>query len=289
MLNNWFLAIRPKTLPASIAPVLLGSALAVYDGVFQLLVFLLAMSCAVLLQVSVNLANDLFDARSGVDNHHRLGPIRVVQQGLISPRALTWGVIAASFLAVITGLILIYLSSWYLLVFGILCVLAVFSYSAGPWPLASHGVGELAVFLFFGWLAVAGSYFVQTLQLTVWVMGYATVVGLLGAAIMLVNNIRDISTDSMAGKITLAVRLGEVRSKCVYRCFLLSAVFLHGVLLYPLGSWSYASLVFMALYVVFLIGKINIRCGRQLNLQLEQTAQMELFYCVVVGAFLVFA
>lgn len=286
--NPWLLAIRPKTLPASISPILLGNALALSQPNFNAWLFALALVCALCLQIAVNFANDLFDAQSGVDSAARLGPTRVIQAGLLAPQQLRRALYAAVLLACVCGLLLCAFSSWWLLGFGVLALLGVFLYSAGPWPLASHGLGELAVLLFFGWLAVMGSYFIQTLTLNAYVLGYATLAGLLSAAIMLVNNIRDISTDAAAGKNTLAVKIGQRAARRLYQAMLLSALLLHFVLSFALGWWSLLTAFAIAPLGCYLLGAIRYREAQQLNRQLAQTAQLLLLYCVIQSAVLWF-
>ncbi len=284
MLSHWILALRPKTLPASISPILLGSALAYSEASFNVLVFIVALLCAVFLQIAVNLANDLFDAQSGVDGVQRLGPVRVAQSGLISHSKLRIALYSTVSIAALLGLLLCGLSSWWLLLFGLASLLGVFLYSGGPYPLASHGLGEVTVLIFFGWLAVMGSYFVQTHALSGLAMGYGSVAGLMSAAIMLVNNIRDIPTDAPAGKRTLAVRLGEQRSRWLYKAALLTALMLHFLLSWPLGWWALLPALLIAPLLRHLLLTINERTGRQLNKQLAQTAQLLLLYCFTQSA-----
>lgn len=284
MIDRWILAIRPKTLPASISPILLGSALAYSESYFNGLVFVVAMLCAIFLQIAVNFANDLFDAQSGVDSDERLGPVRVAQSGLISHHQLTIALYIAVAIAALLGLLLCALSSWWLLVFGAASLLGVFLYSGGPMPLASHGLGELTVLVFFGLLAVVGSYFVQTHLLSGLALGYGLVAGLMSAAIMLVNNIRDITTDAPAGKRTLAVRLGDLRARRLYKLGLVAALVLHLFISWPLGLWSLLPALAIAPFLRRLLLAIDHRTGRQLNIQLAQTAQVLLLYCVTQSA-----
>ncbi|TCS38905.1 1,4-dihydroxy-2-naphthoate polyprenyltransferase [Reinekea marinisedimentorum] len=286
-LKPWWLAIRPKTLPASISPIILGTALAYQIGFFDGLLFALALCCALLLQIAVNLANDYFDARSGVDTEHRLGPVRVSQSGLVSPEIVKRALIVVSLLAVAAGIALSWLSSWWLLAFGVGAVVAVFIYSGGPWPLASNAMGEITVFFFFGWLAVGGTYFALAGSINMHVLGFGTVAGLLSAAIMLVNNIRDIPTDSVAGKHTLAVILGDHRARMAYRLLLVAAILVHLVVSFPHGLISVIPLVFMAPLFRRLAVDINRLEGKQLNTLLAQTAKLELFYCLLASAVLV--
>lgn len=287
MLKAWFTAIRPKTLPASVSPVLLGAALAFHEGEFKIVIFALTLICAVLLQISVNLANDLFDARSGVDTSERLGPIRVVQSELVSEKQLIAILGFTIAIAGATGLLLVYLSSWILLIFGTLSVLVVFSYSAGPWPLASHAMGEVTVFLFFGLLAVGGSYFVHTQEVNIWAMVFGAAAGLMSAAIMLVNNIRDIQTDSAALKNTLAVRLGDNRARTLYKLLLFAAVLIHLPTVFVFDWYSLIPIVVCIPLGIKLVEGITSRKGRELNTQLAQTAKLEWMYCSSMSGILI--
>lgn len=287
MTHPWILAIRPKTLPASVAPILLGSAVAAHDKQFNLVVFVLCLICAMALQIAVNLANDFFDAQSGVDTKERLGPTRVVQAGLLSGRTVLTGLAVFCVIAIVSGLFIVYLSSIWLLAFGMASLIAVFAYSAGPKPIASLGLGEFAVFLFFGLLAVAGTYYAQALGLNWTVMSFAIISGLMSAAIMLVNNIRDIPTDSISEKRTLAVKLGETKSKYLYCGFLAIAVVIHCYLV-RVYSW----LILLPLVVVLplalrLCRLILSRSGRRLNQHLAETAMLGLLYSLTTGLALI--
>ncbi len=284
MASAWLLAIRPRTLPASISPIVLGSALAFHHGAWNPWILGLALACALLLQIAVNLANDLFDGRAGIDTAQRLGPLRVTQSGLIDHRTLTIALGVVCLLAIANGLALAALSDWLLVGFGIAALCALLAYSGGPWPLASHGLGELTVLLFFGWLAVAGTHYAHTLTVNGTVIAYATIAGLISAAIMLVNNLRDIPTDGPAGKRTLAVRLGDAASRRLYQILLLGAVLLHLAVSAPLGWWTTLALLPCLPLLWRLTQQIRIRNGRQLNQQLAETALLELLYCLAVGA-----
>lgn len=283
-MNPWWLAIRPKTLPASISPILLGSALAAsFDG-FNWLVFLLAMLCAVSLQIAVNLANDFFDAKHGIDSAERLGPVRVTQSGLIPMHQVKLALLATTFLALVFGLLLVSLTSAYLLIFGALSIAGVYAYSAGPFPLASHGLGEITVLFFFGFVAVGGSFFAHTQTLTWLVLSFGFVAGLISAAIMLVNNIRDIPTDRAAGKHTLAVKLGEAAARRLYVVSLIVVLVIHALLASTLSWLLLVPLLVCIPFVVLLTKRFHSRSGRELNLQLADTAKLVLVYCGSVSA-----
>jgi len=288
-MNPWLAAIRPKTLPASVSPILLGSALAFTHEAFSLLLFGAAMCCALSLQIAVNFANDYFDSLSGVDTHERLGPVRATQSALLSASAIFKASLLFSFIALCSGFFLVWQSHWELIWFGAFSLLAVFAYSGGPWPLASNGLGELTVFFFFGWLAVAGAYFVQVGHVPLQLLLYGTAVGCLSAAIMLVNNIRDRNTDAKAKKYTLAVKLGSTVSRYLYILLLLGALLTH---YFAANSSDNIWLIYLPIFVsiipcAYLCINIFKRTGTALNLQLSQTALLLLLYCLSTSAVLV--
>ena len=204
----WLLAARPKTLPAAFAPVVVGAATAVGDGVFAPLPAIAALAGALLLQIGVNLANDYFDFRRGIDSPDRKGPLRVTQAGLIAPQQVRLAMIGTFAAAALVGVYLVVRGGTPILAVGVASILSALAYSGGPWPLASHGVADLFVFVFFGPVAVCGTYFVQAGAVSGTAAAASIAPGLLITAILVVNNLRDIATDARAGKRTLAVRLG---------------------------------------------------------------------------------
>lgn len=207
--NAWMLAARPKTLPAAAAPVIIGSAVAFYEQTFQPWAALAALIGALCLQIGANFANDVFDFQKGVDNSNRLGPLRVTQAGLLSPRQVKTGMWLVFSLAALCGLYMAFVSSWWILLVGVLAVLAAIAYTGGPFPYGYRGLGEVFVFLFFGFAAVCGTYYAQSLSVSSLAFFSAIPVGLLIVAILVVNNLRDITGDQASGKITLAVKYGE--------------------------------------------------------------------------------
>src|SRR5665213_2000737 len=212
----WLMAARPRTLPAAIAPVLVGTALAGFGHVFHPLRFLAALLGAIFIQVGTNLSNDYSDARRGADADDRLGPVRVTAGGLVPPKQVLVATYVSFGLAVLAGVYLIVVAGWLLLVIGAASILAGVLYTGGPRPYGYEGLGEVFVFLFFGLVAVAGSYFVQRKDLPWEAFALAVPVGLLASAILVVNNVRDLETDRRAGKRTLAVRLGRGRTRALY-------------------------------------------------------------------------
>lgn len=232
-MNPWILAIRPRTLPAAIGPLLVGNFLALHLHQFSVTIAILSTLCAVLLQIAVNLANDYFDFKNGIDTEERLGPVRVTQSGMLSPNAVRNAMILFLLAAIVVGIELVVHGGWIIALLAVFAVLGALSYSGGPYPLASHGLGEIAAFVFFGLVAVVGSYFLQagTTSSSAWLLGSA--IGFFNAAIMLVNNTRDISTDTKANKRTLAVRIGESQAKNLYQAlvYLPFALIIAGYLL----------------------------------------------------------
>jgi 1,4-dihydroxy-2-naphthoate octaprenyltransferase len=214
--NVWVEAARPRTLPASAAPVLVGTAAGATDGGWVWSRFLLALLVALAVQIAVNFANDYFDGVRGVDTVMRAGPRRAVASGLVRPRSMLIAVFVAMAVAGVAGLVLAAWVSWWLLIVGLGAFVALLGYSGGPRPYASEGLGEVFVFVFFGLVATTGSAFVQHHEIpaAAWVGGVAT--GLLAVAILVVNNLRDVPTDAVAGKRTLAVRIGEQRTRALF-------------------------------------------------------------------------
>jgi len=208
-LAAWKLAIRPKTLPAAISPVVVGSAVAFHEGGFVLIPALACLAVALLLQIASNLANDVLDFRKGADTSARLGPTRVTQAGLLTQRQMGVATGVVLLASLLIGVFLVWRGGWPFLVVGVLAIISAVAYTGGPYPLGYNGLGEVFVFLFFGLAAVIGTAYVQTLTY-VPLMGIAAVpVGLLITAILVVNNLRDIETDRRAGKHTLAARFGR--------------------------------------------------------------------------------
>lgn len=205
----WLAAARPRTLPAAVAPVLVGSALAWRDGAFDARAAMLCLAFSVLVQIGTNLANDYYDFVRGADNAARIGPRRTVAAGLIAPatmRAAMWAVFAAAFAC---GMGLMAWGGPWLLAVGVASIICGIAYTGGPWPLGYHGLGDVFVFVFFGLVAVGATYFVQAGRVTADALLAAVPIGLLTVNILVVNNYRDVDTDAAAGKRTLVVRFGR--------------------------------------------------------------------------------
>jgi len=221
--SAWWLAIRPATLTASAAPVLVGTGAAWADGMFALGPALAALVGAALLQVGANFANDVFDFERGADNADRLGPQRATQQGWISAAQMKRAMWLAFAGATAVGLYLTWVAGWPVLALGLLSIAAAYLYTGGPKPYGYLGLGDLSVFVFFGPGAVAGTYFVQALSVSSLALLASLPIGALATAILVVNNLRDIETDARAGKHTLAVRLGDGPTRSYYLLLLIVA------------------------------------------------------------------
>lgn len=205
----WVAAARPRTLPAAVAPVLVGSALAVHDGVFSAVAAALCLGFALLVQIGTNFANDYYDFVKGADTAARVGPRRAVAAGLISPATMKRAMILTFAAAFATGLSLIAWGGPWLIAVGVASILCGYAYTGGPWPLGYNGLGDVFVFIFFGLVAVTITYFVQAGRISGEAWLAAIPLGLLAANILVVNNYRDVETDTVAGKRTLVVRLGR--------------------------------------------------------------------------------
>jgi 1,4-dihydroxy-2-naphthoate octaprenyltransferase len=219
----WRAALRLPTLAASVAPVLVGSALAWHDGRFRAGPGAAALLGALCIQTGTNLANDLYDYRKGADNRERLGPPRVLQRGWLKPPTVRRAMAASFALAALAGVYLSAVAGWPVIAIGLLSIGSGVLYTAGPWALAYNALGDLFVFLFFGLVAVAGTYFVEARAVTVGAALVAIPVGALATAILVVNNVRDLETDRGAGKRTLAVVLGRSWTRAWYGLLLLAA------------------------------------------------------------------
>jgi 1,4-dihydroxy-2-naphthoate polyprenyltransferase len=280
------MAARVRTLPASVAPVLVGTALGAVDERFRPLAFAAALVGALFIQVGTNLSNDYSDARRGADAEDRLGPVRVTAGGLVPPRRVLVATWVSFGVAVAVGIYLVVVAGWELLVVGAASILAGVLYTGGPRPYGYEGLGEVFVFLFFGIVAVTGSYFVQTEELAWEAFALAVPVGLLAAAILVVNNVRDLETDRRAGKRTLAVKLGPRRARRLYAVLVLCA-FVLAPLPWALGSLSgWLLLPWLALPLVPpLVRTVAERTdGPSLNGALARTGLLQLVFCVLLSA-----
>jgi 1,4-dihydroxy-2-naphthoate octaprenyltransferase len=242
-LRVWVEAARPRTLPAAVVPVAVGTLAAVAPTEVDPTRAALALVVALALQVAVNLANDLFDGLAGIDTAERIGPRRVVAAGLVTPTAMRRALVITLVIAAASGLALAILVDLRLLLIGALALVATLGYSGGSRPYASRGLGELAVFVFFGPVATVGSAFVQTGRVSALALLVSLPVGLLAVALLMINNVRDVETDTATGKRTLAVRLGGRRYGHAYGLIMVVAfLFLPLVALLAGSLWPLAAL-----------------------------------------------
>lgn len=220
----WLLAARPRTLTAAVAPVAAGTGLAAYHGVAAMGPALAALVGAGLLQIGTNFANDYYDFVRGGDTDERVGPVRVTQAGILRPEQVRRGMFMVLGLAVAVGVYLVWVGGWPVVAIGVASVACAVLYTGGPFPLAYHGLGDVFVFVFFGLVAVGGTYYVQGLAWPPDALLAGVGLGALSTAILVVNNLRDIPTDARAGKRTLAVRIGPAATKAEYVLLLLVAL-----------------------------------------------------------------
>ncbi|MCG8478366.1 MAG: 1,4-dihydroxy-2-naphthoate polyprenyltransferase [Spirochaetales bacterium] len=286
--RHWVEAARPKTLPASVAPVLVAAGYAILRDTFVLGPVVIALCVSILLQIGVNLANDYFDFVGGHDTEARLGPRRAAASGLIPPRRLLGATIVVLAAAALLIVLLVLRAGLPILLAGVAAIISAVAYSGGPFPLAAHGLGELFVFIFFGPVAVMGSYYVQALTVDRTIALLAVGPGALAAAILVVNNHRDRAEDERTGKRTLAVQWGERASLAEYGA-LLAVAFLAVAGVDALGRWR---LAFIAL-VPSVIGLVRDVAGgaraAALNRTLAGTARLCLTYCAILFGALVAA
>ncbi len=276
---------RPRTLPAAVAPVLVGTALALEPDALRAV---LALVVALSLQVAVNYANDYFDGVGGIDTAERTGPRRMVASGLVEPTAMKRAIAGALLVACVAGLALAALSAWELLLVGAAALLAALGYSGGSRPYASMGLGELFVFVFFGLVATAGTTYVQDGALTLAPVIAGVAMGALATALLVVNNLRDIPTDSATGKRTLAVRLGEARTRSLYVLLVVAAYVALVALVLVVGApWGLLAVVSVPLLLggVQLVRQVPV--GPRLVPALERTARGQLVFGVLLAVGLV--
>jgi len=261
-----------------------GSALAIHDGHFDGIAFTCALLGALFIQVGTNLSNDYSDARRGADTEDRLGPVRVTAGGLVPPSQVLVATYVSFGLAVACGVYLIAVAGPVLLLIGAASILAGVLYTGGPRPYGYEGLGELFVFLFFGIVAVTGSYYVQIQHLPWVAFALAVPVGLIASAILVVNNVRDLETDRRAGKRTLAVRLGRSRTRTMYAVMLAAAYLALAVVCAGLTAWVFLPLLTIPL-AVRLVRVVRSRTdGPSLNGALAGTGALQLAFCLLLSA-----
>jgi len=281
-LKSWFLASRPKTLLASVVPVIVGSALAIGESKFVLLYSVIALLCSTLIQTGTNYVNDLYDFLNGADNDDRKGPTRVLAAGYISVKEMKIGSVLIFLLAFLLGLYLVYVGGKIVFIIGVLSIIAGIAYTAGPFPLAYNGLGDIFVFLFFGIVGTSGTYYVQTQNFSLLSLLASIPVGALITNILVVNNYRDIEEDRSANKHTLAVLLGKNFTRFQY-IFLLLISFLTPFFLFVKFGFSYwIFLPYLTLPVAFnLVRMLFTLNGLELNKTLEVSAKLSAIFGIL--------
>src|SRR5690625_97200 len=284
-IRPWILAARIPTLPAAVVPLLVGTATAVAStGPLHWGVFTTALGAALLIQIATNLINDLFDYLKGADTEERTGPVRVTTAGLLTPQQVARGIGVTIGLSILLGVYLVSHGGWPILLVGIASITCAFLYTAGPWPLAYIGLGDLFAFTFFGPVAVVGTHYLHTGSLDHRALLASIPVGLLVDSILIVNNLRDIPTDSATGKRTLAVRIGDRATRWHYTLFTLGAFTI------PIYLWIVDDaglpilLPLLTLLPALGLSRTILRGarGRELNPVLRGTGQLHLGYGILL-------
>jgi len=279
----WLLAIRPKTLWAAIAPVIIGTAMAIESGNFDLLAFAAALFGGTMIQIGTNLANDYFDFKKGADTQREFGPTRVTQAGLVSQTEIKRAMVIAFGLAFLAGIYLVYRGGWPIVAIGILSITFGVLYTATKFALGYTGLADFFVLMFFGPVATGGTYYVQTLEINAPVILAGLAPGLFSVAILTVNNLRDIETDKIAGKKTLAVRFGPIFAKAEYIACVMTASLVPPMLWLMTNQHYLASIAAaVILFAPWPIRKVlSNKDGTELNSVLAQTAQLLLLYSIL--------
>jgi len=286
MFNAWFVACRPRTLWISVSPVIIGAAMALENKVFHLPSVCFAALGAMFIQIGTNLANDYFDFVHGVDIEERLGPVRVAQSGLIPPETIKRGFVCSFILACLCGIYLVCRGGWPILVIGLFSVMLGILYTAGPFPLAYTGMADVFAFLFFGPIAVAGTYYVQALRFNLNTLIAGVAPGLFSVAILTVNNFRDIYTDRKTGKKTLAVRFGSMFARLEYLLCILFACLIPVALYMVSHVHPYQLLASLVFFLAVPSLKIVLResPGPVYNRVLASTGLLMFVYSVLFSA-----
>ena len=280
----WWLAVRPATLAASVAPVLAGTAVAVHEGGARPWAGIAALVIALAMQVGVNLANDYSDFVRGADAPGRIGPLRAAASGVVAPESVKWAAVAAFGVAAVTGLVLSLATDWRLLLVGAACLLAGWLYTGGPRPYGYLGLGEVFVFVFFGLVATVGTVYVEELRVTPLAILAGCGIGFMATAILILNNLRDIETDAAAGKRTLATRIGRGPTLVLLVVVVVAAFTVPLVIMFS----RLASVTIMAMHFGIPIASVPVRTafasrsGPTLVKALRRMAAAELAYALLM-------
>ena len=283
--RSWLLAIRPRTLPASLSPVIVGSALAILHGNISTLAMLACLLCAICFQIATNFINDASDFLRGTDTKDRVGTPRAALGGLLSPKQLYIGSAVFLLLSFIPGVYLIYLGGLPILLIGILSILAAITYTAGPFPISYHALGDLCTFLFFGIIAVSGSYYVQTQLFDNIILALGAIVGLQATSIIAVNNTRDIETDKKSNKNTVSSLIGRKASSHYYTALIALSYLITAA--YFLYSNRLLYLIFFIPALLYIKKNIhnfyNASSGKEFNEILKNTATHQILFSLTLS------
>jgi len=276
----WLRASRPQTLAAALIPVMVGVSITYSNGYFRWDISLMVLLCAILIQIGTNFANDYYDFVKGADTDERIGFERATSAGLVTPEAMLKATLITMFIAFIAGLYLVWIGGWIVLLIGILSILFGILYTGGPYPLGYNGLGDLFVFIFFGIVAVMGTYYVHALQWSHFSFWASLPVGALAVNILVVNNLRDVGQDILSGKRTLGVLLGENALKWEYSLLLLLSYVIPFVIMVRLesGLWILLPLLSLPMSIPLMNQIWNHDDKRRLNRTLERTAQFMVLY-----------
>jgi len=282
-LKTWIMAFRPKTLSASIAPVFIGTAMAFGDGIHHFPTAFVCLFAALAIQIGTNIANDYYDFKKGTDTTERIGPTRVTQAGLIKPSTMRRAFIFSFAIAVFASIWLIYRGGWPIALIGILSIASGYFYTAGPKPLGYMGLGDFFVLIFFGPVAVGGTYYAQSLEMNMAVLLAGFAPGFISVAILTINNLRDIQSDQKTGKHTLAVRFGRSFTISEYLSSIIIAslipVFIYWFIEDHIAILACSVLIFIAIPV---IKTVCVKTdGPSLNNALAQTGKLLMIYSVI--------
>ena len=284
-INGWITAARPKTLPAALCPILPAAALAWSENSFKLFPVFTALIICLLLQIAVNIANDYFDFIHGIDTPDRIGPPRAAASGLLTLKEMKIGMVIITIAILVAGSYLVYIGGTPILLIGLASIVSIYLYSAGPLPFSTNALGDLFVFLFFGPVAVCGTYFLQTKALNPKIKLFSISIGLLITAIMVVNNYRDIKTDTAAGKKTLAVLLGPTLTRVEYLTLVLTPylILIAMKLVANASLWLLLPLLSILFWLPLLKDMNSMENSHNLNKTLAGTARMSLIFSVLLS------
>lgn len=283
-LKYWLSATRPKTLPAGLVPVLIGSSIAYYDGFFDLFYFLITIICSVLIQIITNYLNDLYDFKRGADTKERVGPVRLVSSGIVTPKQMAIVSVILILITFALGMILVFHAGIIILIIGLVSLLMAYAYTGGPYPLAYIGLGDVFVLVFFGFAATSGSYYVLAQKFSYISLIAGIAPGFFSMNILGVNNIRDITTDRKVGKMTLQARFGEKYSRTLY--YFLNAFSFVGPFILYFNNQSYFMFLPLLLlpYSIIICRKLSKAAGTELNQILADTGKLLVLYGTLQSA-----